>query len=272
MIKRIEHYWKGLSAPRTQISAIPPQAYGDRFVNFITGITMTKEEAQRRETQESHRVGEQIPVQSASAENLSPLSNVASPTEHESPAVEKTMRKAQKQADKATSPEKGRYQSEEEKPDRTLKTTEDTRVSMTLPIVSESGESGESSVNQKRALSPPDEAEEEEHEKTPTRSSSIPTSSSVPGLRKVSPSTFATATDTGEDDTSISSPQTHAADLESDFPEDDDDYSKQSTEMEQQASQKPPRIASDLIQPQSPLEDSVFRSLDHQLREPTHAP
>lgn len=47
MIKKIEHFWKGLSNDRTQISALPPEQYGDRFYNFIEGITMSHEEAER---------------------------------------------------------------------------------------------------------------------------------------------------------------------------------------------------------------------------------
>ncbi|KAJ9615298.1 Phosphatidylinositol-4-phosphate 5-kinase [Cladophialophora chaetospira] len=267
MIKRIEHYWKGLSAPRTQISSIPPEAYGDRFVNFITGITMTQEEAHRRETQESHRVGELIPVQHASAENLGHATSPTSPTVR-SPAVEKTMEKAQKQTDKATPSNKSRSQSEEEKPERTLKTAEDPKISMTLPVVSESTESVDSK-DQKRALSPPDEAEEE-NEKSPPHSSSAPASSLTPGLRKVSPSTVATATDMDEDDTSVSSPPTHGMDFESESP-DEDDYRKRQQDSAHEVRAKPPRIASDLIQPHSPLEDSMFNPLDHHVRDSQQA-
>ena len=36
-----------MSANKSQISPIPPEGYGDRFVKFITGITMTKEESDR---------------------------------------------------------------------------------------------------------------------------------------------------------------------------------------------------------------------------------
>lgn len=50
IIKKLEHFWKGLSSDRTQISALRPQDYGERFMNFISGITMSPEEA-RRETQ-----------------------------------------------------------------------------------------------------------------------------------------------------------------------------------------------------------------------------
>jgi hypothetical protein len=243
MIKRIEHYWKGLSAPRTQISAIPPQNYGDRFVDFITGITMTQEEAERRGTGETNRVGERVHVQSGSAENLS------SPVDR--PSVERTMRKAQIQTDKATSSEKGRSQSEEEKPDRILKTTEDNRASMTLPVVSEVGESGE--MSEKRALSPPREIEEDNY---------IPTKSSTPGLRKVSPSTVATGTDVDEDE---SSPPTDAVDFADDLDDAEDADSHTEPDVVDEVRPKPPRIASDLIQPTSPLEASVFKSLGQSL-------
>lgn len=47
VIKKIEHFWKGLSQDRTQISALPPEQYGDRFLNFMSGITMSSEEAAR---------------------------------------------------------------------------------------------------------------------------------------------------------------------------------------------------------------------------------
>ena len=228
---------------------------------------MTQEEAHRRETQESQRIGEQIPVQSASTENLGRTSDAASPIE-QSAAVEKTMRKAQKQTDKANPPEKSRTQFEAEKPERTLKAAEDPRIPMTLPVVSESGESADSIGNQKRALSPPNEAEEE-GERTPSHSS-LMQRSSTPGLRKVSPSTIATASDMEGDDTSVSSPQTHPVDSEP-ASHDDDDYPSQKEEVDH-VSEKPPRIQSDLIQPHSPLEDSVFKSLDHQVGDSAYRP
>ncbi|KAL6721218.1 Phosphatidylinositol-4-phosphate 5-kinase [Lecanora helva] len=46
-VKRAEHFWKGMSNNKSQISPIPPEGYGDRFINFIKGITMTKEEQER---------------------------------------------------------------------------------------------------------------------------------------------------------------------------------------------------------------------------------
>ncbi|KAK8088417.1 Phosphatidylinositol 4-phosphate 5-kinase its3 [Apiospora hydei] len=47
MIKKIEHFWKGLTSDRTQISALPPEEYGERFIKFMEGVTMSSEEAER---------------------------------------------------------------------------------------------------------------------------------------------------------------------------------------------------------------------------------
>ena len=47
MTKRAEHFLKGLTNDEKQISAVPPDRYGDRFVRFINAITMTREAAER---------------------------------------------------------------------------------------------------------------------------------------------------------------------------------------------------------------------------------
>ncbi|KAH9924066.1 uncharacterized protein B0H18DRAFT_955645 [Fomitopsis serialis] len=36
--KKVEHFWKGLSADRHKISPVPPQEYGDRFFSFMKAI------------------------------------------------------------------------------------------------------------------------------------------------------------------------------------------------------------------------------------------
>lgn len=53
LVKKAEHIWKGMSHNKHLISPIPPQAYGDRFIKFITGITMPREEAEKQ----SHEQG-----------------------------------------------------------------------------------------------------------------------------------------------------------------------------------------------------------------------
>ncbi|KAI0127995.1 hypothetical protein BJ170DRAFT_580766 [Xylariales sp. AK1849] len=49
MIKKVENFWKGLSSDRGQISALPPDEYGERFIKFMAGVTMSPEEAVRDE-------------------------------------------------------------------------------------------------------------------------------------------------------------------------------------------------------------------------------
>ncbi|QSZ33462.1 hypothetical protein DSL72_005030 [Monilinia vaccinii-corymbosi] len=46
-LKKLEHLFKGLKHDKRMISPINPQPYGDRFVEFIEGITKSKEEAAR---------------------------------------------------------------------------------------------------------------------------------------------------------------------------------------------------------------------------------
>ncbi|EPE35996.1 SAICAR synthase-like protein [Glarea lozoyensis ATCC 20868] len=46
-VKKLEHFWKGLSQDKKQISPISPEPYGERFIQFIEGITKSPEEAAR---------------------------------------------------------------------------------------------------------------------------------------------------------------------------------------------------------------------------------
>ncbi|RDW68130.1 hypothetical protein BP6252_09526 [Coleophoma cylindrospora] len=59
-IKKLEHVWKGLSHDKRLISPVAPEPYGERFVKFIEGITMSPEEAARE----------------AESNPLSPISNL----------------------------------------------------------------------------------------------------------------------------------------------------------------------------------------------------
>ena len=52
--KRVEHFWRGLSNPKDQVSAIPPEGYGERFFNFISSIVKSPEEAARDKEARSH--------------------------------------------------------------------------------------------------------------------------------------------------------------------------------------------------------------------------
>lgn len=162
MVKKLEHFWKGLSHNSSQISPIRSEPYGDRFVNFITGITMTKEEAER---DEQHRSSEQNTgagygprAHSSSIEST----RLSGERLSQSP-VEKTLEKAQKQAHKTEL--EGR--NEEDTPERVLGVARSPSAERTggtagttLPVVEEAGEaastggrsahSGHSGHSQKR--------------------------------------------------------------------------------------------------------------------------
>ncbi|CAH7681028.1 hypothetical protein BY996DRAFT_4577700 [Phakopsora pachyrhizi] len=38
VVKKVEHFWKGMSNDKHMISAVPPNEYGDRFLNFLLSI------------------------------------------------------------------------------------------------------------------------------------------------------------------------------------------------------------------------------------------
>jgi len=78
-MKRLEHFIKGFSAPKNEISAVKPDLYGSRFIRFMSGTTMTREEAERR-TINSPLGAAASPIMSAypggvSADSPSPNSN-----------------------------------------------------------------------------------------------------------------------------------------------------------------------------------------------------
>ncbi|OAA50526.1 phosphatidylinositol-4-phosphate 5-kinase its3 [Metarhizium rileyi] len=154
MIKKIEHFWKGLSHDRSQISALPPEQYGDRFYNFVEGITMSAEEARRealRKEQEAiegrvsvdkstkrmsaHRHSHGVPPM---PDHLPP----APPGSRPSAEARETMEKASKEARRAES--SGLM--EAEIPDKVLTTVSspDKRESFQhepiLPVVEEAAE------------------------------------------------------------------------------------------------------------------------------------
>lgn len=137
IIKKLEHFWKGLSQDRHQISALPPHEYGERFLNFISGTTMSQEEAHRiaqekdaaaaaeaAATEERQRVASwNSGRRSSNAIPPAPTYQPPPPPSphpsgHQSPEVEATMQKAEHEAWKT----EVRGVSEEDIPDRTLRT------------------------------------------------------------------------------------------------------------------------------------------------------
>lgn len=165
-----------MSNNRHQISPIPPHPYGERFLNFMTGITMTKEEAERRAHQERGQVEEVNAHNNMHHHHIPPKSSTDGAggylevpphrlrNDHD---VEKTLDAAEKSTDKQTGP-KGRRRSEEEKPDRTLLThanEREGRTSTTLPMVQEAKEnsSHHSSSHRNSQNGEMDERDEKQH-------------------------------------------------------------------------------------------------------------
>ncbi|KAL9122491.1 MAG: hypothetical protein Q9187_000948 [Circinaria calcarea] len=128
IVKKAEHLWKGMSHDKSQISPIAPQAYGDRFVKFITGITMPSEQVE----QQSHdQLDGSIHTNRPSSHYLSRSS------------TDRVMEKAEKQALK-TADQSG---SDGEPHDRTMGAIQRPSTDIlngmggpTLPIVQEDGE------------------------------------------------------------------------------------------------------------------------------------
>ena len=119
-----------MSSDSSQISPIPPEGYGDRFVKFISGITMTKEE-QERQAQSGDLLDGSVDTNRQSSFPISRHS------------TDKVIEKAEKQAHKT---EKEGAQ-EDPKRDRTLSTVRSPSNERagggggaTLPVVEEDGE------------------------------------------------------------------------------------------------------------------------------------
>ncbi|RDA82945.1 hypothetical protein CP532_1442 [Ophiocordyceps camponoti-leonardi (nom. inval.)] len=154
MIKKIEHFWKGLSSDRRQISALPPDEYGDRFFNFIEGVTMSAEEAREREQRIQQEEAEAEAREASAAARSSHLGIPPMP-DHQPPAppVASSTREGQETLEMASREARrtsAKGASEQDVPERTLRApvttaTSDKRDSLhepILPIVEEVGEQG----------------------------------------------------------------------------------------------------------------------------------
>ncbi|KAI3339436.1 hypothetical protein F4824DRAFT_44327 [Ustulina deusta] len=145
MIKKLEHFWKGLSNDRTQISALPPDEYGDRFLKFMSGITMSPEEAAREQSDRAAAAAVAIPS-AVEGQHLPPMPTylppappeMRSPTSPEpNPTVEKAFRLATMRGKDIAE--------EDEVPERKITTsvappTGRTNSHTVLPVVEESAE------------------------------------------------------------------------------------------------------------------------------------
>lgn len=161
MIKKIEHFWKGLSHDRTQISALPPDQYGDRFYNFVEGITMSAEEAQRdaiqreQEAMEARQSGEAR--SGRGKHSVPPMPTHLPPVPPGSPerqGPKDTINMATREAQKRPSGDIANH------PERTLKTisvvseNRNSQQERILPVVEEMGESSRDEITRDRNGSP----------------------------------------------------------------------------------------------------------------------
>ncbi|KAI5361695.1 Putative phosphatidylinositol-4-phosphate 5-kinase, core [Septoria linicola] len=148
MLKRIEHAWKGMGGHESQISPIPPERYGDRFIRFISGITMSRERAEQQRLSSTLEVNAGITIPAGIEGTVSddrlgsinlPLRDSANP-----PGTDKVIRKAEHQAEKS----RRKGSSEEEVPDRSIlavRSPGDPQTEqITLPVI---GEAAENSSN-----------------------------------------------------------------------------------------------------------------------------
>ncbi|KAK5995508.1 Phosphatidylinositol 4-phosphate 5-kinase its3 [Cladobotryum mycophilum] len=134
MIKKIEHFWKGLSSDRSKISALPPDQYGVRFYSFIQDITKSAEEA-RREAQRMDMEALLEEQQQRQSQKLPPLPKELPPLPPHS-----SRRVAEEEYRRHTD-----GVAERQIPERILKT--DMQHESILPIVEEVGESSRDDTN-----------------------------------------------------------------------------------------------------------------------------
>ncbi|KAL7619574.1 Phosphatidylinositol-4-phosphate 5-kinase [Parahypoxylon ruwenzoriense] len=155
VIKKIEHFWKGLSSDRTQISALPPEEYGDRFIKFMSGITMSPEEAEKDAQDREAAAALAAETESANQDTLrAPGSSSAPPvpsylppappgmrsanSPEPNPVLEKALKKAAKEKDTAIE-----EQARERKMTTAVSPTGGRSSShAVLPVVEETAEAG----------------------------------------------------------------------------------------------------------------------------------
>lgn len=141
MIKRVEHFFKGLSNVESQISPIPPERYGDRFVRFISGITKSIELALQ---EKADKVMAPLELDQHAGEGHISDSYDGERGELIRSPTDKVMAKAEKQAEKSRD---DLSKSEESAPDRSLSTVRSPspgrqdNAGFTLPVLEEVGES-----------------------------------------------------------------------------------------------------------------------------------
>ncbi|KAF1837979.1 SAICAR synthase-like protein [Decorospora gaudefroyi] len=130
LIKRMEHFIKGITNTESQISAIPPERYGDRFIKFISAVTKTKEAADREKQEEATNQLNELSLDGVNSNTLQRSS------------TDRVIQKAEHEADRS----RRHGHSEEDVPNLHMRavrspSAERGEIGTTLPVVEEAGES-----------------------------------------------------------------------------------------------------------------------------------
>jgi 1-phosphatidylinositol-4-phosphate 5-kinase len=126
----MEHFFKGIANTESQISAIPPERYGDRFIKFISAVTKTKEAAEREKQEQTVNDLKDLSLDGVSA------------TPNQRLSTERVIEKAEHQAERS----QRHGHTEEDVPNFHLRSVrspsaERGEIGTTLPVVEEAGES-----------------------------------------------------------------------------------------------------------------------------------
>ncbi|WPG97968.1 SAICAR synthase-like protein [Acrodontium crateriforme] len=149
-VKKAEHFWKGMGGHESQISPIPPERYGDRFIKFISGVTMSREQGEKeRVSNVLAAAGVDLPAIIDIVDDPR-LGGMNLKLDDRNPAgTAKVIEKAEREAAKS----KQHGASEENVPDRSLSSTRspgENNEATTLPVI---GEAAESASNTSRSPS-----------------------------------------------------------------------------------------------------------------------
>ncbi|KAK5132950.1 hypothetical protein LTR08_008313 [Meristemomyces frigidus] len=159
LVKKLEHLWKGMGGHESQISPIPPERYGDRFIKFICGITMSRERAENERNQRmSQTLQDTTGIQSTSeiggTINDSRLGGVNIQRDSSNPeGTEKVIEKAMREAERS----KRHGASELGVPDRSItayKDMEHAGDGSTLPVIGEAAENASTASRTPSRMTP----------------------------------------------------------------------------------------------------------------------
>jgi len=158
MVKKAEHFWKGMGGHESQISPIPPDRYGDRFVKFISGITMSRERAEKDRLSQALDAPAGIRASSSVVEGTIDDPRLGGVNlqhdKHNPSGTEQVMDEAQHQADKS----RRLCADEDDVPDRQITAVRSPgdphAEAATLPVIGEAVENGSNASRTPSRLSP----------------------------------------------------------------------------------------------------------------------